>query len=112
MLWVVAVLLVMHRSSHLVPGFVGGLGSEGMIVTVTIKCKGRCYPSAGAIHLQHIRIANPAKMGSRVEPERFGGANPALGWGILEVVNPNPNRKRGSVGGLGCYKIGTDAPNP
>ena len=67
MLWVVAVLLVMHRSSHLVPGFVGGLGSEGMI-------------------------------GSRVEPERFGGANPALGWGILEVVNPNPNpnRKHGS----------------
>ena len=83
---------------------------EGM--TVTIKCKGRCYPSAGAIHLQHIRIANPAKMGSRVEPERFGGANPALGWGILEVVNPNPNRKHGSVGGLGRYKIGTEAPDP
>ena len=54
----------------------------------------------------------PAKMGSRVEPERFGGGNPALGWGILEVVNPNPNRKSGSVGGLGCYKIGTEAPNP
>ena len=53
----------------------------------------------------------PAKMGSRVEPERFGRGNPALGWGILEVVNPNPNRKRGSVGGLGCYKIGTEAPN-
>jgi hypothetical protein len=83
---------------------------EGMIVTVTIKCKGRCYPSAGAIHLQ--RIANRAKMGSRVEPERFGGANPALGWGILEVVNPNPNRKHGSVGGLGRYKIGTEAHDP
>ena len=54
----------------------------------------------------------PAKMGSRVEPKWFRGGDPALGCGILEVVNRNPNRKSGSVGGLGCYKIGTEAPNP
>ena len=33
-----------------------------------------------------------------------GGGNPALGWGILEVNNPNPNQKSGSVEVLGATK--------
>ena len=54
----------------------------------------------------------PPKWVRGLNPSGSGGGNPALGWGILEVVNPNLNQKSDSVGGLGCYKIGTDAPNP